>query len=104
MVYKPPRVAPALQGSDFQHPDALSWYLFVGVEGRAVVHNIFLDGNSSGMSRSVPRKDLVGDFNAGAALLMPGMRLMGSFTHRTLEFQGQRGADQFLSITLAFGL
>ncbi len=100
----PPRIAPALQGSDFQHPDGLAWYLFVGLEGRAVAHNIFLDGNSFEMSRSVPRIALVGDFNAGAALLLPEARLMGSFTHRTNEFRGQQGADQFVSITLAFGL
>lgn len=100
----PPRIAPALTGSDFQHPDAFSWYLFAGLEGRAIARNIFLDGNSFGDSRSVMREGLVGDFNAGAALLLPGARLIGSFTHRTAEFRGQRGEDQFVSISMAFGL
>ena len=100
----PPRIAPALMGSDFQHPEGVAWYLFAGVEGRAIARNIFLDGNSFGDSRSVAREGLVGDFSAGGALLLPGARLMGSFTHRTKEFLGQRDADQFVSISMAFGL
>lgn len=100
----PPRIAPALTGSDFQHPDGVSWYLFAGLEGRAIARNIFLDGNSFAESRSVTREGLVADFNAGAALLLPGARLMGSFTHRTAEFRDQRGDDQFVSIGMAFGL
>jgi lipid A 3-O-deacylase len=100
----PPRIAPALQGSDFQTQDGVTWYLFAGIEGRAVARNIFLDGNSFEISRSVTRENFVGDFSAGAALLLPGTRLLGSFTHRTAEFIGQRGDDQFVSIGLAFGL
>jgi lipid A 3-O-deacylase len=100
----PPRIAPALQGSDFQSPHDLAWYVFAGFEGRAVAHNIFLDGSSFEASRSVTRESLVGDFTTGAALLLPGARLMGSFTHRTAEFRGQRGDDQFVSISMAFGL
>jgi hypothetical protein len=75
-----------------------------GPQGRAIARNIFLDGNSFGDSRSVMREGLVGDFDAGAALLLPGARLMGSFTHRTAEFRGQRGEDQFVSVSMAFGL
>ena len=100
----PPRIAPALQGSDFQSPHDLAWYVFAGAEGRVMARNIFLDGNSFETSRSVTRNNLVGDFSAGAALLLPGARLMGSVTHRTAEFRGQRGDDQFVSIGLAFGL
>lgn len=100
----PPRIAPALQGSDFQSPSDLAWYVFAGFEGRAIAHNIFLNGNSFEASRSVTREPFVGDFSAGAALLLPGARVMGSFTHRTAEFRGQRGDDQFVSISMAFGL
>jgi lipid A 3-O-deacylase len=100
----PPRIAPALQGSDFQKNDDLAWYVFAGIEGRAMARNLFLDGNSFETSRTVPRNNFVADLNAGASLLLPGARLTVSFTHRTAEFQGQKGDDQFLSLSMAFGL
>ena len=43
---KPPRVRPAIPGSGFfaVPEDNFAWSLFAGVEGRAMVRNIFLDG------------------------------------------------------------
>jgi len=38
------------------------WYVFLGTQGRAVGHNIFLDGNSVRESASVEKKPLVADF------------------------------------------
>ena len=44
---------------------ALGWHLFTELETRAVVRNIFLDGNSWSESHSVRKRPLVGHFAAG---------------------------------------
>jgi hypothetical protein len=72
------------------------------VEGRAVARNLFLDGNSFQTSRSVGHEDLVGDFSAGAAILLPALRADFSYTRRSREFPGQLDQDQFASVTLSF--
>jgi hypothetical protein len=42
----------------------------------------------------------VGDFNGGAAVMFPGLRLTASYTNRSQEFVGQVSNDQFVSINL----
>ena len=100
----PRRIQPALSGADFQNVDDLSWYLFAGVEGRAMGRNIFLDGNSFTASRSVVKYNLTSEFDAGLALQFPAFRMIGSYSRRSNEFVGQRGNDQLASFTLSFGL
>ena len=101
--YGPPRVQPGIPGSlSFVSPDAYSWYLFAGVEGRAVARNIFLDGNTFRNSRSVDKEILVGDLQFGTVLSWQQLRL--SYTHvlRTSEFKSQRQRDGFGVIALTF--
>jgi hypothetical protein len=102
--YGPPRIRPGLAGSDFFASDAdtgrdFGWYLFAGVEGRAVAHDIFLDGNTFATSLSVPKKTFVADFQGGAAVIVYGVRLTATEVVRTEEFHGQRGNDVFGSVT-----
>lgn len=97
----PPRIAPSQTGSDFQAPDSFGWYLYAGVDGRAVARNLFLDGNSFEDSAHVGHNGLVGDVEAGAALLLPGVRFLASYATRSQEFPGQHGNDQTLTLTLS---
>ncbi len=80
------------------------WYLFAGVEGRAIAHNIFLDGNTFRDSRSVDKKPLVGDLQFGLVLDWSDIRF--SYTHilRTREFRTQEKFDGFgaLSVSIKF--
>ena len=103
--YGPPRIQPSLPGSGFFAPqEGFGWYLFAGVEGRAVARNIFLDGNTFRDSRSVDKEPLVGDLQFGIALTWRNVRL--SYTHvlRTREFETQDEADDFgaFSLTVRF--
>jgi lipid A 3-O-deacylase len=105
--YGPPRIKPGLSGSNFFLSDTDSghdfgWYVFAGAEGRAVAHNIFLDGNTFATSQSVPKKTLVADFQAGVAFIVYGVRLTASEVIHTPEFVGQHGNDQFGSISASF--
>ena len=97
--YGPPRIQPGIPGSlSVASADAFSWYLFAGVEGRAVARNIFLDGNTFQNSRSVDKEVLVGDLQFGAVLTWQKVRV--SYTHvlRTNEFKSQSQGDGFGAI------
>jgi lipid A 3-O-deacylase len=103
--YGPPRIQPGLLGSgEFAPVSNFGWYLFAGVEGRAVARNIFLDGNTFRDSRSVDKKPLVGDLQFGLVLDWSDIRF--SYTHilRTREFRTQEKFDGFgaLSVSIKF--
>jgi hypothetical protein len=104
--YGPPRIRPALPGSDYFRPeDSFGWYLFGGAEVRAVARNIFLDGNTFRDSHSVDKRPLVVDFQAGIAIML-AERVRLAYTHllRSEEFEEQDGATQFgtLSVSVRF--
>jgi len=98
----PVRVRPSMPGTGaFVVPDnTFSWYIFGGVEGRAVAHNIFLDGNTFTDSPDVDKKNFVADANVGLALTYGKTRLSYALIYRTKEFDGQDSGDIFGAITL----
>ncbi|MGB3810795.1 MAG: lipid A deacylase LpxR family protein [Parvibaculum sp.] len=103
--FGPPRIYPGTGGSEWFHASTgFDWYLFAGLEGRAVARDIFLDGNTFRDSLSVDKRPLVGDLKLGAVAVLGSTRL--SFTHdfRTREFYGQPKIDQFGSLVLGFAL
>lgn len=100
--YGPPRIQPSLPGSGFFHAnDGFGWYLFAGAEGRAVLHNIFLDGNTFTASHSVDREPWVGDLQAGLVLTWKNYRLSFTNIFRSKEFTDQRGSADYGSISLS---
>lgn len=100
--FGPPRIRPSLSGSHgFDVKRGFGWYLFAGGEGRLVVRNIFLDGNSFSDSHNVEKKLLVGDAQVGIAIVFPGARLTYTHVFRSREFRGQRRADRFGAFSLS---
>ncbi len=77
-------------------------HLFVGVDGRAVFHDIFLDGNTWADSQSVEREILVADLLAGIALRFDSMTITYSYVYRTKEFKTQSDQQMFGSVSLAW--
>lgn len=104
--FGPPRIYPGIGGSDVFTPiSQFDWYVFAGVEGRAVAHNIFLDGNSFSNSHSVDKYPFVAEGRLGiVAVVAKTARI--SYTHifRSKEFREQPEPDQFGSLTLSFAL
>ncbi|GJL78863.1 MAG: membrane protein [Nitrospinaceae bacterium] len=102
--YGPPRIRPGLSGSGFFTPKSrFTWYVFAGVEGRAVGRNIFLDGNSYQDSHSVDKKTLVGDLQVGFVVtLFHNFRAGFTNVFRTKEFDGQPEEDEFGSINVSY--
>jgi hypothetical protein len=103
--FGPLRVAPGVPGSNIIEPTAaFGAYLFAGVDGRAMARNIFLDGNTWRNSRSVDKRTLVGDMQAGAALVFRAFTVTFTQVLRTKEFRGQDGMDRFgaMNVSLRF--
>lgn len=100
--FGPPRIQPGLPGfGDFPPASGFGWYLFAGVEGRAVARNIFLDGNTFRDSRSVDKRHLVGDLQFGFVLDRSDVRLAYTHVLRTREFRTQERMDGFGSFSLS---
>ncbi len=100
--YGPPRVRPSLPGSDFFIPThAFGGYLFAGFEGRGVVRNIFLDGNTFASSAHVKKKPFVGSAQVGLAMTYGDARLSYTQVFMTREFAQQETPEQFGVLTLS---
>ncbi len=67
-------------------------YLFAGIDGRAVAHNIFLDGTVFSDSHSVEKEDFVYDVTGGLSLRYGDWRLQYTFVRRSEEFFPRRGS------------
>jgi hypothetical protein len=100
----PIRVRPAMPGTGaFIVPEhKFSWYLFGGVEGRAVARNIFLDGNTFADSYSVTKKPFVADVNLGLATTYGKTRVSYALIYRTKEYTTQKGGNVFGTVSLGF--
>ena len=101
----PMRVRPSLSGSGaFDATQGAGFSLFAGIYERAVVQNIFLDGNTFRDSLSVKKKPFVTDMQAGVAVRFGPPQLSFTYVWRSEEFKGQLGPAQFGAAALAWNL
>lgn len=77
-------------------------YVFGRVDGRAVAHNIFLDGNTFGESPSVERKLAVAELSVGLGANYKNTKLAYALVYRTEEFKGQKGGQVFGTVSVNF--
>jgi lipid A 3-O-deacylase len=98
-----PRIRPGLTGTDaYVATVPFAWYVFAGVDGQAVAWDETLDGEPFVNSRHVSRLPLVGEFQAGFAVLYRGMRLTVTQILQSNEFRGQvNGTFEFTSAALS---
>jgi len=82
--------------------NGFSLYLFGAVNGRAVLRDIFLDGNSFRTSHSVDKEPLVADLTGGVTGKLEGLSLSLAVTHRSREFKGQKRDHEFASIIISY--
>jgi hypothetical protein len=101
--FGPPRIRPSLPGSAYFRPGkGFHWYGFAGLEGRAVLYNVFLDGNTFTDSPSVEKEPFVGDLQAGLVVQWDRFRITYTQIFRTKEFEGQDDGDIFGSVSLSY--
>ena len=92
--------APTPEGVGGRLAKVWGFYVFAGGEGRAVAHNIFLDGNTWGDSHSVAKNPFVGELSFGAAVTINSLQIAYRHVYLTEEFKKQKGAQNFGSISL----
>jgi hypothetical protein len=101
----PLRIQPGAPGSGFYVAgDDFGWYVFAGLDGRAVARNIFLDGNTFRDSRSIDKEPFVGDLQLGFALTWRSARLSYAHVLRTREYTGQPRNEDFGALSLSMPL
>jgi hypothetical protein len=83
--------------------DARSWgaYVFGAVDGRVILHNAFLDGNTFAGSHHVDKEVFVAELRAGLVLAFRHFDLATTYVARTREYRGQPSNDSFGSISLS---
>ncbi|MFB9068389.1 lipid A deacylase LpxR family protein [Pseudofulvimonas gallinarii] len=79
----------------------LGWHLFVAADGRAVINDIALDGNTFKHSHSVDARHFVADYGWGMVLTYARWKFAFARYYRTWEFQGQRERPEFGSFTIS---
>lgn len=78
-------------------------HLFGAVDGRAILRDIFLDGNTFTASHSVDKRHFVSDMVAGVSLNIYWFKLTFAQALRTKEFDGQaENQHSFGSMTVSF--
>lgn len=101
--YGPPRIQPATPGSGFFEPvDDFGWYLFAGIEARAVARNIFLDGNTFQDSPSVDKNLLVGDLTYGVVFTVGQARISMTQVLRSPEISSESIFSRFASLGVTY--
>jgi hypothetical protein len=101
----PPNIRPGFPGLSLFRPKSQnSWYFFAGIEGRAVIRNIFLDGNSFSDSHSVDKKLLVGDMQYGIVYQTGNLRFSISNMIRTKEYKTQKDKTNFGAVNVSYAL
>ena len=101
----PPNIRPGFPGlSLFRPTKQNSWYFFAGIEGRAVVRNIFLDGNLFKNSHRVDKNPFVADLQYGFVYQIASFRFSVSNMYRTKEFKTQKDETNFGAINFSFAL
>ena len=100
--YGPPQIRPTLSGlPSVNNDEDFGWYLFAGGEGRAVLRNIFLDGNTFADSHNIAKEPFVGSLQVGFSVSYKRVRLVFSHVYLTKEFKVQRRADRYGTVTLS---
>lgn len=104
--YGPPRIAPARAGTAMFVPrDRFGWYLFAGVDGRAVARDITLDGNTLRESRSVTREPWVGEAHVGLVVNFGDVRISYTHVFRSQTFREQpTSKTEFGAMSLSWRL
>ncbi|MGB2222232.1 lipid A deacylase LpxR family protein [Neptunomonas sp.] len=75
---------------------------FISIDARAVLHNIFLDGNTFTDSHSVDKEYFVADAAIGVSAIYDRWKISYAHVHRTKEFRSQKKPQRFGSISVSY--
>jgi lipid A 3-O-deacylase len=69
-------------------------FFFLGADARAVLHDIFLDGNTFQDGPSVKKNPVVADFSAGLGFATSNLKVTYAVVYRTKQFESQPHNEQ----------
>jgi lipid A 3-O-deacylase len=97
------RLNPGLSGTDVYVPTRrVPWYVFAGLDGQLVAHDITIDGNTFRHSASASRQPYVGEMEIGFAVILGQARISYTQVIQTEEIKGQQGGlHQFGSLAVS---
>ncbi len=100
-----PKQRQLLAGETFpQRGKYWAWSVFMGLEGRAIAHSVFLDGNTFSDSSSVDKNSFVYDAQLGFEVGYGAYRFSVMNTFRSREFKGQQSATEFVRIGMSLDI
>jgi hypothetical protein len=94
--------APGTGNTSGAHARNFQMYAFARVEGRAVAHEIFLDGNTFSRSQRVHRVPLVGESQLGAGVRYRSIGIRYTFSYTTQEFRERADSQEYGSFGISF--
>ena len=86
----------------FRGAPAFGWYVWAGVDGRAVAYNSFIQAPTYGAATRVERETYGYDTQVGVAAVWPHARVGFTLVQRSKEFDRQDGADRFGQLAISF--
>ena len=88
--------------SSASRDNSIGAHLFIAADGRYVLQDIFLDGNTFSDSHSVDKEPFVGEVIVGWAVLYRGAKFSFSRVHRSREFKGQPEGHNYGAMSLSY--
>ncbi len=81
---------------DEDHPASGGFgaFVFLAADGRAILRDIFLDGNTFQDSHSVEKKPFVADLSAGLGFATSSLKVTYAVVYRTKQFDSQARDEQ----------
>lgn len=86
----------------YQNRRRFGVHLFGGIDGRAVVRNIALDGNTCKDSHRVEKEPLVADFIIGVGVLIQRFKITYAYVVPTREFKLEKSTHIYGSISASY--
>jgi hypothetical protein len=100
--FGPSVIGPVMSGTEAYTPtQPFVWYVFGGVSGRLMAHDMLVQGNDFQSSRGVGLIPAQGDAEVGLAVILFGLRISASEIFTTPEFHGAAPAFQYGSVTIS---
>ena len=90
------------EGAGLANQDKSGFHFFTAIDGKAVVRDIYLDGNTFRSSHSVDKEPFVADIMAGIAWRYKNINTTYSYVYRSKQFKSQTGKQAFGSISIAW--
>jgi hypothetical protein len=77
-------------------------HFFTGVDARAVLRDILLDGNTFQDSHSVEKKRFVANMVMGVGIIIDRYKISCAYVRQTREYDSQKDKQEYGAVTLSF--